>query len=251
MVTRVSVELVPRSEASLEAELRALCAAFPRLDTVNVPDLLRFPLRSWDACGLARRFVARAIPHLRAMDFEPGRIDGLSEDLARNRIEEVIVVRGDAPQDMARRVFPTRSDELVVALKRRSPELRVYAALDPYRGSFRDELEHVEAKREAGADGLFTQPFFDLRLMDVWADLLPAIPIYWGVTPVTAPSTRRYWETKNHAILPASFAPTLDWSRRFAKEALAWAQERETHVYFMPIRTDPLAYLHGLLASEP
>jgi methylenetetrahydrofolate reductase (NADPH) len=68
-VTRISIELVPRSPEALDAELRGVRERFPAVDTVNVPDLLRFPLRSWEACSRARRHFATAIPHLRAMDF--------------------------------------------------------------------------------------------------------------------------------------------------------------------------------------
>ena len=140
-MTRVSLELVPRSRASLDADLAAIAAQFPSVDTVNIPDLLRFELRSWEACGHARRKLPRAIPHLRAMDFAPERVEPLLAELAAHGLGEVLVVRGDPPQEPGRRVFPTRSHELIEALKRARPELTVYAALDPYRASLRDELD--------------------------------------------------------------------------------------------------------------
>ncbi len=85
-MTEVSIELVPRSLASLDAELRTVAEQFPSVRTVNVPDLLRFPLRSWDACAHARHVVPTAIPHLRAMDFAPGRTFVLREKLASERV---------------------------------------------------------------------------------------------------------------------------------------------------------------------
>ena len=68
---RISIELVPRSPAALDASLATLRASFPAIDTVNIPDLVRFPFRSWHACARARQQVPNAIPHLRARDFAP------------------------------------------------------------------------------------------------------------------------------------------------------------------------------------
>jgi methylenetetrahydrofolate reductase (NADPH) len=246
-VTRISLELVPRSLVSLDADLAAIEAHFPGVDTVNIPDLLRFPLRSWEACGHARRRLRRAIPHVRAMDFAPDRLEGLLAALDRQQLGELLVVRGDAPQDPGRAVFPTQSHELIEALKRARPELTVYAALDPYRTGLRDELELVRRKRDAGADGFFSQPFFDLRLLAAWLDLLGEGAVYWGVTPVVGERSRRYWETKNHAVFPRDFEPTLRWSRSFAARALAFARERGTDLYFMPIRIHLAEWLRGVL----
>ena len=246
-MTRLSLELVPRSLASLDADLTALAAHFPGVDTVNIPDLLRFELRSWEACGQARRRFARAIPHLRAMDFSPEALGPLLAQLDGHDLGEVLVVRGDPPQDPGRPVYPTRAEELVAALKRERPALKVYAALDPYRSGVRDELELARRKREAGADGFFSQPFFDLRLLEVWVELLAGQEVYWGLSPVVGPRARRYWETKNRAFFPADFEPTLAWSRRLAAGALALARERGTHLYFMPIRVDLGAWLDGVL----
>ena len=156
-------------------------------------------------------------------------------------------MQGDPPQDLHHPVFPTKSVELIRALKAALPDATVYAAVDPYRASFRAEMEHVAAKIEAGADGFFTQPFFDLRLMDVWAEVLAGQEVYWGVSPVLSERTQRYWQTKNNAFFPASFAPTLEWNRRFAAECLAWVRARGAHIYYMPIRTDIAAYLEGIV----
>ena len=245
-MTRLSLELVPRSLASIAEEVATIGERFAAIDTVNVPDLLRFDLRSWDACGHARRGIGRAIPHLRAMDFDPVKLAPLLAHLDRHALREVLVVRGDPPQEPGRAVFPTRSHELVAALKRARPDLRVYAAIDPYRAGLREELEAAHQKRDAGADGFFSQPFFDLRLLAAWADLLEGHDVYWGVTPITGERSRRYWETKNRAVFPASFSPTLDWSRRFAADALAWARERDANLYFMPIRVDAVQWLGEL-----
>ena len=246
-MTQISIELVPRSAASLDAELRLVRERFPDVDTVNVPDLLRFPLRSWEACAQARRAVPCAIPHLRAMDFRPDAPFALREKLALAGIDRVLVVTGDPPQDLAHRVYPTTPVELIRRIKREAPELRVFGALDPYRSGVRDELAYARAKLDAGADGLFSQPLFDARLLDVWAEQLAGVEVWWGVTPVVGARTRAYWERKNRAYFPRGFEPTLAWSRRFAAESLAWAQRGGANLYFMPIRVDLADWLDGIL----
>ncbi|MDJ0868778.1 MAG: methylenetetrahydrofolate reductase [Myxococcota bacterium] len=246
-MTGISLELVPRSPEAVAAELRLVAEAFPHVDTVNIPDLLRFPLRSWEACRLAKQFVTRAIPHLRAMDFAADAAFPLTDFLRGAEIDSVLVVSGDPPQDMTHRVFPTGPVELIRRLKAEAPGLRVYAGFDPYRSGAQDELEYARAKLDAGADGFFSQPFFDLRLIEVWAELLAGREVWWGVSPVLSARTRRYWETKNRAFFPASFTPTWDWNRAFAAAALQWVRDTGANLYFMPIRADLRRYLEGIL----
>ncbi|MFQ5579529.1 MAG: methylenetetrahydrofolate reductase [Nitrospiria bacterium] len=246
-VSRISIELVPRSSESLEGDLGVLREEFKSIQLVNIPDILRYELRSWEACRQAREAVPCAIPHLRAMDFDLNNLVLLKEVLGAGDLGEVLVVQGDPPQDLVHRVYPTKSVDLIRAIKSLSPQVKVYAAIDPYRNSFRKEMAYVEAKIDAGADGFFTQPFFDLGLMGVWADLLRRVDVFWGISPVISKRTKRYWETKNKAVFPSTFEPTLDWNRRFAKEALSWAQSRSTNIYFMPIRLDLMSYLGGIL----
>jgi methylenetetrahydrofolate reductase (NADPH) len=246
-VSRLSVELVPRSIESLEGELRMLGQQFPAVDTVNIPDLLRFPVRSWDACRVARRLVRHAIPHLRAMDFAPEKPFPLLDGFAEAGIDTVLVVAGDPPQSPGHPVYQVRPVDWIRRLKREAPDLRVYAAFDPYRAGMHAELESVRAKLDAGADGFFSQPFFDVRLLDVWAEQLVGCDVWWGFSPVLSTSTRRYWETKNQAVFPAGFAPTLDWNRRFAEAALRWVRARDADAYFMPIRVGVADWLGGLL----
>jgi methylenetetrahydrofolate reductase (NADPH) len=243
----ISVELVPRSRASVGADLDLLERELPAIGMVNIPDLLRFSLRSWEACSLAVGRFERVVPHLRAMDHrveDAGRLASTLRDLG---IGEALVVRGDSPQDLARPVHATTSAEFIRALHDVDPNLRLYAAFDPYRQGLRSELDSVQEKLAAGASGLFTQPFFDLRLIQICADSLPGTDIFWGVSPVMTAGSRRYWEVKNRAVFPSEFEPTMQWNRAFAARCLEWARDTETNVYFMPIRIDLSEYMTGLL----
>jgi methylenetetrahydrofolate reductase (NADPH) len=243
----ISIELVPRSRDSITTDLGILRREFSGIQMVNIPDLLRFELRSWEACALAVNAFDRAIPHIRAMDHSEKAAGRLAEQLRGLGLREALIVRGDPPQDLARAVHSTTSAELIRVLKDVDPGLRLYAAFDPYRQGLRAELDSVEEKIAAGASGFFTQPFFDLRFMQVCADLLPETEIFWGVSPVLTLRSQRYWEVKNCALFPSGFEATLDWNREFAVRCLDWSRAKGTNLYFMPIRVSLSEYLGGLL----
>jgi methylenetetrahydrofolate reductase (NADPH) len=247
---RVSIELVARSYEALAAELETVRARFPFVETVNIPDLTRFALRSTHACEAAQRCIRRAIPHLRAVGTNLKDLTPLLTFLDEAELHEVLVVSGDLPADMRQPIYPTTSVQLVRAIKAALPHVAVYAALDPYRQSLVKERDYALEKLEAGASGLFTQPFFDLRLMQVYRELLPDVNLYWGVTTVTTQRSLGYWQNRNHAVFPADFEPTLAWSRGFAARALEFAKETRSNLYFMPIKSRLEDFLEGILTPE-
>ena len=69
-MSTLSIELVPRDPESLQQEMQSIREHFPAVETINIPDLLKFTLRSWDACSQAKAFFPHTIPHLRAIDFD-------------------------------------------------------------------------------------------------------------------------------------------------------------------------------------
>lgn len=246
-MAEISIELVPRNEASLRQELELVQAQFPHIERINIPDILRFSLRSWQGCRIAGEYFPKTIPHLRAIDFDPNRALKITEDLLRREIEAVLVVTGDLPQDMSHKCYRTSCLEMIRRLKRELPALRIFAGMDPYRYGIKEEIDYIRAKQDAGAEAFFTQPFFDLRLMEIYQGFLQNSNIYWGVSPVLNDNSQNYWENKNNAIFPPDFQPTLNWNRDFARRALEFARGNGGNLYFMPIRTDIAAYLEGIL----
>ena len=246
----VSIELVPRDWQTLEEELCAVTKHFPNVTTVNIPDLTRFEVRSWQACAFAKRYVPRALPHLRAADIDLGKSLAVAPCLESHHLNEVLIIKGDATKGEARDSHPSSTVEVITRFREELPDVQVYAAIDPYRQDFRGELEYAQEKLEAGAVGFFTQPFFDVRLMEVYAELLPDVPVYWGVTSVTSKSSVGYWKKRNNAVFPASFEPTMAWCQGFAREALTFAKERDTNLYFMPIRESAVEFLGGRAVSD-
>ena len=249
-MTRISIELVPRSIESLHADLNALHTHFPEFDTVNIPDLLRFDVRSWDACALAQSYCQHTIPHIRAMDFSRDEPFPLLDFIDRHDFRELLIVTGDPPPNGEIRPDASTPVELLRQVREARPHIKLYAAIDPYRNGIQNELEYARAKQEAGAEAFFTQPFFDVRLMDIFHDQTPDLNIYWGISPVLGARSQRYWVKRNRAVFPSSFEPTLEWNWRFGKRALEFARETEGNLYFMPIRADVTEYLQGIFKPE-
>lgn len=252
---RISVELVPRSAESLAAEVAEVAARLPRVSAINVPDLLKFPLRSWDAAGVVRSARVRpdgtaypAIPHVRAADVDPDAPLAMAATLAEHGIEEVLVVSGDDADYFTRSTYPVDAVDVIRRFRAELPHVRVYAGLDPYRGGIASEMRYLERKLSAGAVGVFTQPFFDTSYMRTWAGVLPAgLQVWWGATTVTSPASLGYWRRRNLVAFPREFELTMQWQRDFARRAVETALEHGHNVYLMPVRASVLEYLDGVL----
>lgn len=251
METRVSIELVARDPAYLDDELHKLACRYDGFAAVNIPDLLRFPVRSWQGCVQAKHYVDTAIPHLRAIDFDLRQPQKLIRYIETHQLTEILVVRGDPPEDGMHRCFDTSSVDLIRCIKSHSPKIKVYAAIDPYRSNLVEEIAYAEEKLTAGADGFFTQPFFSVELMQFYREALrrlsPSVEIFWGVSPVVGAASQSYWQRVNKVEFPKGFVADLAWNKRFACEALDWVRACDESIYFMPIRIDVEAYFEGVL----
>ena len=246
---RISVELLPRGEAELLGDAMTVQSVMPQANAFKIPDLMRFPTRSWEACKLTSRILPASIPHIRAIDIPPGDDIPLGGAIQAAGLKEILIIRGDPPHDMGHRTYPNSSEDIIRRFKRHCPSLRVYAAFDPYRLGLRDEMTAVHRKLDAGADGFFTQPLFDIRMLEICAEMLQGHEVFWGIAPVLGDRSRAYWETTNQVIFPSDFVPTLDWNRNFAVKAVQAIRSLGNHVYCMPLRVNLADYLTGLLSG--
>ena len=246
-MSRISIELVPRNKEVLLKELQVVQKEFPNIKTVNIPDITRLPVRSWDACKEAKKYVESSIPHIRSIDFSMDKPQEILDVIASCQLSEVLIVSGDPPQDLSRKVYRTSPTQLTRFLKTELPELKVYGAIDPYRSGLKAELDYVQKKIDSGVDAFFTQPFFDIKFMEIYSEQLNGYDVYWGVSPVMGERSKSYWENSNNAFFPKDFQPTLDWNRGFAEKALQFARENGDNIYFMPIKTGISEYLSGIL----
>jgi methylenetetrahydrofolate reductase (NADPH) len=171
----------------------------------------------------------------------------MAETLRSAGLTEILVIGGDPSHDIDHVTYPQSSIDVIRRFKKELPHLKVYAALDPYRQGFRAERDYVSRKLDAGADGFFTQPFFDRRLLELYAELLAGEVVFWGITPVVTSGARACWETTNGALFPRGFEPTMQWNRSFAHDTLRLVASMNSNAYLMPIRVDLAEYLDGLL----
>ncbi|MDR0713851.1 MAG: methylenetetrahydrofolate reductase [Bacteroidales bacterium] len=244
----IALELVPQSEPYIREQTELIGRENFPISIVNFPDLIRFDIRSWEACRMISFSPLSKIPHLRAMDFDlhlPFPLTGFFLD---NKIEKVLVIEGDKPQDVKRKTYPATSIELIRKLKNEAPGVKIYAGFDPYRNNIRYEMEYLMQKAEAGAEGFFSQPFFDLRLLEIYSEYMSDMEVFWGICPVIGEKSRLYWEIRNSAIFPKTFEPTMNWNIRFGKQVIDFCLQRHFNLYLMPIRIDLEEYLKGLFS---
>jgi methylenetetrahydrofolate reductase (NADPH) len=245
--TNISIELVPRNETALREELALLKEQFPSVGLINIPDLTRFSVRAWEGCAIAKEYFPRTIPHIRALDIDPDQPLPMKQLLLESGINEVLVVTGDPHTDPNVRQFDVNAVDIIKKFKQEMPQLKIYAAIDQYRSGFQKEMHYLLEKQAAGADGFFTQPFFDLRFMEIYGEILADQKVFWGISPVTSEKSKAYWEKRNNVVFPKEFCPTLEWNRKFAMQALKFAKNTSTDIYFMPIRIDLDQYLKGII----
>lgn len=245
-LSRLSVELIPRSEDALAQDVTSVKTLFPAADTLNIPDLMRFPLRSWDAAAQTMPQFGTVVPHVRAIDIAPGApLPGSTLP----GLKEVLVVHGDPPADLAHRTYPNSTESIIRRYRKEAPHLRIYAAFDPYRRALWRELEDIARKKDAGAEGFFTQPVFDLKLFDLCREWLQDEQVFWGLSPVIGPRSRSYWETTNHVVFPKDFEPTLDANIQFAQSVLRQLSQDQGCAYLMPLRVKLDQYLPPLMSA--
>ncbi|TGK26083.1 methylenetetrahydrofolate reductase [Leptospira stimsonii] len=242
-MNKILLEVVPRDNETLLKEVNYIKNNFNQISGINIPDLLRFETRSWIYATLIKNVYSKAIPHLRAIDFDIDNCEYIIEYLQTNQIESVVVIKGDPPTDMSKKVFPTTSVKLIKKLKKEIGHLKVYAAIDQYRSGIKEEFDYIEMKKDAGADGFLTQPFFDLRLIDIFTEKLNGTEVYIGISPVVTEKSQSYWESRNRAYFTKDFKPTLDWNVQFAKDVISYCSKNELNTYLMPIRINLESYL--------
>ena len=245
---KYSIELVPRSWETLLHEVEEI-SQFKQINTLNIPDLLRFDIRSWDACQHLQSNFEDVIPHLRAIDFDLKNGFPLTEFFLASGITSVLVVEGDPPQDLSHRTYRNTSCELIRIIKKELPNMKVYAAIDQYRTSMRKELDYIHDKVDAGVDGFFTQPFFDLNLLELYMDMLQNVEVFWGMSPIHSVTSQSYWENKNDVVFPSDFEATKEWNINFGRSMINKIKAKGDNVYFMPIRANATEYLAALLAD--
>ncbi|QPK62324.1 methylenetetrahydrofolate reductase [Methylomonas sp. LL1] len=241
----ISFEIVPRSLEAFDEQYAFVEKLDDGINIINVPDIQRFDTRSWELATRIDRSKFRFIPHFRAIDFK---IDGgeLFRIIEEYRLDSVLLVSGDPPEGLKRAYYNTDVVDLIRAVRQYFPKLAIYAGFDPHRQGLQDECDYTQRKADAGATGFFSQPFYDKRLIEIYAEHMHGLETYIGISPITTQASKNYWEVKNKVRFPKSFRPDYDWNVEFANQVIASAAASGLNVYFMPIRIDLERYFGGI-----
>lgn len=237
------LELVPRDIDTLKTEASHLLNRFPQLSGINIPDVLRLPTRSTDAASSLLSENILAIPHIRAIDLPLETSLNTIKNLVKKGLTHVLIISGDLPQNPSHALHNVTPLQLIKALKAELPKLKIYAGLDPYRQSLKAEVAYGQEKLDAGANGFFTQPFFDTHLAEIFLDQFKNAEFFIGISPVLTETSLHYWTQKNNAVFPSDFVPNLDHAITIAKKLTDLAKIHGQNTYHMPIKVDPEVYL--------
>ncbi len=248
MKTMNLVELVPRDIPSLISDAKRLTSQMTSINGINIPDVLRLPNRSFDMAKQLLNEGIFAVPHIRSIDRPVEAITEIVKDLVQHGLKSILIVSGDAPPE-DREQFDIRPCALISHLKQTCPSLKIYAALDPYRQSLKDELAYCKEKTDAGADGFFTQPFFDVRLAEIYLEQLTSTDIFLGISPVYTEKSLNYWKTRNNVVFPPDFNITEDYNQVLGSDLVQLAKQMNQNTYLMPITADPFPYVSSVFNS--
>lgn len=239
----IFLELVPRDLIVLKKDSNQYLLEFESIQGINIPDIKRLPHRSIDVAKELLKESMTVMPHIRTQDHAIKTHLYNIEELYSQGLKHILFITGDAYTSPFHDHHLVTPVELIKEVKKQFPKLNVYAGLDPYRQKTQIELDYANAKLDAGADGLFSQPFFDCNLARFYLNRFTHTQLFLGMSPVLTEKSKAYWEHTNHVIFPKEFNYTLDYNVNLAKELIKESKSFNQHVYLMPIKTDIRQYL--------
>ena len=238
----ISIELIPNLYKKLGEETDLIIRNFKEVNCINIPDLSRKSIRSWQACGFLKRKFNRLIPHIRAMDFPPNdKLKELKNYLLKNNIDEILLIKGDSiTSEYKKKIYPNNTLNFIEQVKKYIPKVKIYAAIDTHRQSLKKEVDYTIEKKKLEIDGFFTQPIFQKEIISLYRAFFPDEKIFWGISPVFSEKSKKYWQNMNHVYFPNNYRFDLEYNTLFAKDLLKKFPNES--FYFMPIRSDLVEY---------
>jgi len=242
---KFSFEIVPRSQQAFEQQYQFACSLGNVISMINVPDIQRFDIRSWETEQYIDRNKHQFVPHFRATDFslQSGEIFRIIEEY---QLDHVLLVSGDPPEGIKKKLYNTDVLDLIRVVKKRFPDMTIHAGFDPHRSGIQDECSYIQRKIEAGVSSLFSQPFYDLRMIEIYTEHLKDVEVFVGLSPITTLSSMNYWEVKNKVKFPVSFKADDSWNIDFSNQVIKMARECDFNIYFMPIKINLQNYFTPL-----
>lgn len=246
----IALELVPRNLELFIEESRSNLAAYPFIEKINVPEILSVPIKSYEASKALLQAGISVVPHFRLIDRPIDVLKNMVAELVDLGLKELLLIGGDPPKNIEFEPSGVTTVQAIQSIRGAFPALKIYAGLDPYRSSFRKEIDYAMQKLEAGADGFYTQPFFSLTSLDLWLEQLKGVDMWFGLSPVYSEKSRLYWERVNQAVFPVDFNYGLAENRTLARQLLNRIAEAKAKAYFMPITISAKDYLADLFQND-
>jgi len=243
----IALELVPHSLQGIVDEACSNIAANSFLSSINVPEIRSLPIKSYEPTIELLRNKVRTTPHFRMIDRTSTDLLNKLEALIELGLKEVLLIGGDSPKDNPD-FCPSGLTTLhaVRSVKTQFPGLKVYTGLDPFRSSFREELDYAFRKIDAGSDGFYTQPFFSVGMLELWLEQLPKTEVWYGIAPVYSQKSRQYWERVNKVVFPPDFSYEKNANAELARQLLDKIAEAKQRAYLMPIAVSAKEYLNSI-----
>ncbi len=182
------------------------------------------------------------VAHLTCVGSNRAEIDEILTQYSESGVENIFALRGDPPYGTSHFEQPSggfrNATELVSFIRRNYPKMGIgvagYPEGHPETPNRFKEMDHLEAKVDAGADYICTQLFFDnhefydfrerCRLQKI------AVPIVAGIAPVTSLQLmERMAEVSAGTRFPAPFIKAMrraDSEEHASKVGIHWASEQ-------------------------
>ncbi len=149
---------------------------------------------------IQREIGLTAMAHLPCIGFERDEVASILAQLKEGGIENVLALRGDAPQDAENFVQPSNgfsyANELIAYIHAQDPSFCVagacYPEVHPEAPSAEADFDNLKRKIDDGAQLLITQLFFENRHFFDFMDKVRSagidVPIAPGIMPITSVS---------------------------------------------------------------
>jgi len=170
-------------------DLQAFSPIYISVTSTARPEFL---LKTADlALAIQSKIHVPAAAHFTLIGQDENSIQALAKDYWQKGIRHIVALRGDWPADIPRNNHLQYAEQLVKILKKVADfEISVagYPEKHPEAKNETEDLQHLQAKVDAGADRVITQFFFDpevfLRFRDRAQKIGITVPIVPGILPI-------------------------------------------------------------------
>ena len=244
----IFLELVPRDLDNLTRLSKQSLARHSLITGINIPDIKRINIRSYEAVRHLLEHNIRCLAHIRSQDSTLDEHIEIISPLVDLGLTEILIISGDPIKPGVVPTYKSTVLELVSELKSKFDFLNVYCGFDPYRQELNTEINYAYEKLAAGCDGLFSQPFFDIELADTVLSAFNHTQFFAGIAPVTTKASFEYWINVNKVAFPDTFKLDFEYNYKLAQELIGLATSYAQHCYLMPIRMPVAEYLSGVFS---